>query len=175
MFNAPSLRSPHRCNHSSSGGASEPAGVSTLEVPNQMDSGTLVMILIVALVVVVLLFLIRAAGAGRRRPQLRPLAAEARDRYAGEWDEIETKFVDAPEQAVREAEALVMSVLRERGHPLVERDLPQEVQRAHRLGYSSRDRTEGMRQALLHYRAVMERMVGPEDRTQREQRRREMA
>jgi hypothetical protein len=140
-----------------------------------MDTGTLVTILVVALVVVVLLFLIRAAGLGRRRPQLRPLSAESRDRYVNEWDEIETKFVDAPEQAVREAEALVMSVLRERGHPLVERDLPQEVQRAHRLGYSSRDRTEGMRQALLHYRAVMERMVGPEDRTQREQRRREMA
>jgi hypothetical protein len=140
-----------------------------------MDTGTLVTILVVALVVVVLLFLARAAGLGRRRPQLRQLSAESRDRYANEWDEIETKFVDAPEQAVREAEALVMSVLRERGHPLVERDLPQEVQRAHRLGYSSRDRTEGMRQALLHYRAVMERMVGPEDRTQREQRRREMA
>lgn len=140
-----------------------------------MDTGTLVTILVVALVVVVLLFLIRAAGVGRRRPQLRPLPAESRDRYANEWDEIETKFVDAPEQAVREAEALVMSVLRERGHPLLERDLPREVQRAHRLGYSSRDKTEGMRQALLHYRAVMERMVGPEDKALRDQRRREMA
>ena len=140
-----------------------------------MDTGTLVTILVIALVVVVLLFLIRAAGVGRRRPQLRPLSAEARDRYVHDWDEIEIKFVDAPEQAVREAEALVMSVLRERGHPLLERDLPHEVQRAHRLGYSSRDRTEGMRQALLHYRAVMERMVGPEDKAGREQRRREMA
>lgn len=140
-----------------------------------MDTGTLVMILVVALVVVVLLFLIRAAGVGRRRPQLRALPAESRDRYVSEWDEIETKFVDSPEQAVREAEALVMSVLRERGHPLTERDLPQEVQRAHKLGYTSRDRTEGMRQAILHYRAVMERMVGPEDQARREQRRREMA
>jgi hypothetical protein len=140
-----------------------------------MDTGTLVTILVVALIVVVLLLLLRAAGVGRRRPQLRALAAESRDRYIADWDEIETKFVDAPEQAVREAEALVMSVLRERGHPLTERDLPQEVQRAHRLGYSSRDRTEGMRQALLHYRTVMERMVGPEDKTRPEQRRREMA
>jgi hypothetical protein len=140
-----------------------------------MDTGNLVTILVVALIVVVLLFLVRAAGIGRRRPKLRPLPAESRDRYVHEWDEIETKFVDAPEQAVREAEALVMSVLRERGHPLIERDLPPEVQRAHRLGYSSRDRTEGMRQALLHYRAVMERMVAPEDKAQREQRRREMA
>jgi hypothetical protein len=140
-----------------------------------MDTGTLVMILVVALVIVVLLFLFRAAGVGRPRPKLRPLAAESRDRYISEWDEIETKFVDGPEQAVREAEALVMSMLRERGHPLTERDLPREVQSAHRLGYSTKDKTEGMRQAILQYRAVMERFVGPEDPAHREQRRREMA
>jgi hypothetical protein len=129
-----------------------------------MDTGTLVTILVVALVIVVLLFLVRAAGIGRRRPQLRPLPAEMRDRYAHEWDEIEAKFVDSPEQAVREAEALVMTVLRERGHPLMERELPSEVQKAHKLGFSSRDKTEGMRQAMLQYRSLMERMVGPEER-----------
>jgi hypothetical protein len=142
-----------------------------------MDTGTLVTILVVALVVVVLLFLIRAAGVGRARPRLRPLPAESRERYINEWDAIESKFVDSPEQAIREAEALVLSVLRERGHPLTERDLPPEVQRAHKLGYTSRDKTEGMRQAMLHYRAVMERMVGSEEqvRADAEQRRREMA
>ncbi len=141
-----------------------------------MDTGTLVMILVVALVVVVLLLLIRTAVAGRRaRPRLQPLASESRDRYIQEWDQIEQKFVDSPEQAVREAESLVLSVLRERGHPLTERELPAEVRNAHKLGYSSKDRTEGMRQALLHYRAVIERMVGPEDEARREQRRREMA
>ncbi len=140
-----------------------------------MDMGTLVTVLVIALVVVVLLLLVRAAGVGRSRPRLRALASESRDRYINDWDEIETKFVDAPEQAVREAEALVMSVLRERGHPLTERDLPQEVQRAHKLGYSSRDKTEGMRQALLHYRAVVVRMVGTDEQAMRDQRRREMA
>lgn len=140
-----------------------------------MDTGTLITILVVALVVVVLLLLFRAAGVGRRRPKLRPLAPDARARYVSEWDEIETKFVDSPEQAVREAEALVMSVLRERGHRLTERDLPLEVQRAHRLGYKAKDKTESMRQALLHYRVVVERMVGPEDQARREQRKREMA
>jgi hypothetical protein len=142
-----------------------------------MDTGTLVIVLVVALVVVVLLLLIRAATGGRRtRAQLRALPADSRERYIREWDEVENKFVDNPEQAVREAEALVMSVLRERGHPLTERHLPVEVQRAHRLGYASKDRTEGMRQALLHYRTVVERMVGPEGETRRDDRpRREMA
>jgi len=140
-----------------------------------MDAGTLITILVIALVVVVLLFLLRAAEVSRRRPKLRPLAPDASDRYASEWDEVEAKFVDSPEQALREAEALVMSVLRERGHPLTERDLPQEVKRAHRLGYASKDKTEGMRQALLQYRVVMERMVGPENQARREQRKRELA
>jgi hypothetical protein len=141
-----------------------------------MDTGTLVMILVVALVVVVLLLLIRAAtSGGRARPDLRPLSAESRDRYIQEWDQIEEKFVDSPEQAVREAESLVLSVLRERGHPLTERDLPREVQRAHKLGTSSKDKTEGMRQALLSYRSLMERMVGPEDKVRRDETRREMA
>ena len=141
-----------------------------------MSTGTLITILVVALVVVVLLLLIRAASVGRRaRPNLRPLAAESRERYVNEWDDIEAKFVDSPEQAVREADALVMSVLRERGHPLTDRDLPVEVQRAHRL-MRSRDRTEGMRQALLQYRAVRERMVGSQDEVRRDEvRRREMA
>lgn len=140
-----------------------------------MDTGTLVTILVVVLVVVVLLLLVRAAGIGRRPPRLRMLAPESRDRYIQEWDEVEAKFVDSPEQAVREAESLVMAMLRERGHPLTERDLPAEVKRAHKLGYSSRDRTEAMRQAVLEYRGVMERMMGPEDRARREEARPEVA
>jgi hypothetical protein len=140
-----------------------------------MDQGTLVAIGVVALVVIVLLLLIRAASAGRRRPRLRALPAESRERYISDWDDIESKFVESPEQAVREAESLVMSMLRERGHPLTDRDLPQEMKRAHKLGYSSRDRTEGMRQALLQYRGVMEQMMGSAEDARGEQRRREMA
>jgi len=138
-----------------------------------MDNGTLVTLLVVALAVLVLLLLIRAASGVRRgRPKLSPLPVDARERYIHDWDEIETKFVDGPEQAVREAEALVMSVMRERGHPLTERDLPREMHRANKL--RTRNGTEGMRQALLHYRSLMEKMVGSEDKAARE-RRREMA
>jgi hypothetical protein len=149
-----------------------------------MDIGTLVTLGIVVLVVAVLLFLIRASGLGRRRPQLRPLAPGARDRYINEWDQIEMMFIDAPEEAVRQAETLVMSVLRERGHKLSDRDLPDEMKRAHKHAYEARDRTEGMRQAMLQYRAMMVRHVGPEDAMQKdrepqaaedERQRREMA
>jgi hypothetical protein len=51
------------------------------------------------------------------------------------------------------------------------------MQRARKLGCSRGDRTERMRQALLHYRALMERMMadGPMGDVRREQHRREMA
>ena len=140
-----------------------------------MDTQTLVVIGVIALVVFVLLLLIRAAGSGRRTPRLRPVTADARERYISDWDDIEAKFVDSPEQSVREAEALVMAVLRDRGHPLTERDLPQDVQRARRLSYTSRNKTEAMRQAMLHYRAVMERMIGSTDDARRDTGRRELA
>src|ERR1051325_7774383 len=141
-----------------------------------MDQGTLVVIGVIALVVVVILLLIRAAGSRQRMPRLRPLAAESRERYIGEWDDLEAKFVDAPEQTVREAESLVMSMLRERGHPLTERELPREMQQAHRLGYSSRGgRTEGLAEAPPQYRSLMERMIGSTEDVRRDQRRREMA
>ena len=146
-----------------------------------MDTGTLVTIAVIVLAVVVLLLLFRAIGSGRKRPNLRRLSTSARQRYITEWDNIETRFIDTPEEAVRQAEVVVMSVLRERGHPLSDRDLPNDMKRAHKLAYGSRDRTEGMRQAMLHYRAVMERHIGTEEDVQREQeredsqRRREMA
>lgn len=142
-----------------------------------MTTGTLVTIAVVVLAIVVLLLLVRAFTGRRKQPTLSPLAVESRDRYVTEWDRIETHFIDAPEDAVREADAIVMSVLRERGHPLGERDLPNEVRLARREAVDRKDKTEGMRQAMLHYRAVMERMIGPENEAQRveRERRREMA
>jgi hypothetical protein len=140
-----------------------------------MDTQTLVVIGVVALVVVVLLVLVRAARSGRRTPRLRPLTGDARERYISDWDDIEAKFVDSPEQSVREAEALVTAVLRDRGHPLTERELPREMQRARRLSYTSRNKTEAMRQAMLHYRSVMERMMGSIDDGRRGTVRREVA
>jgi hypothetical protein len=138
-----------------------------------MDTGTIVTIAVVVLAVVVLLLLFRAIGSGRKRPNLRRLSTSARQRYITEWDNIETRFIDTPEEAVRHAEVVVMSVLRERGHLLSDRDLPSEMKSAHKLAYGSRDRTEGMRQAMLHYRAVMERHIGTDEDIQREQEREE--
>ena len=130
--------------------------------------------LVVGLAVLVIVLMLVSARVGRRagKANLVPLSNDSRDRYLVEWDRIETRFIDAPEEAVREADALVMSVLRERRHPLEERRLPREMQDAHHDATAKGDRTEGMRRALLHYRVVMEKMVGA---PVRDERRREMA
>lgn len=127
----------------------------------------------VLLIILILLF----ARGGAKRANLLPLSSEARDRFVTDWGRIEMRFVDEPEQAVREADALVMSVLRERGHTLRERELPAEVRSARReASVDHGDRTERLRRALLQYRAAMEKAVGSPLRSESEpESRREMA
>ena len=129
-----------------------------------------------ALLVIVLIVLFgRVARNDGGRVDLLQLADDSRDRYLVDWDRIEMRFVDAPEEAVREADALVMSLLRERRHPLETRRLPNDIREARDDASMRRgDRTEGMRRAMLHYRAVMEKMVGAPVHPER-QSRREMA
>jgi hypothetical protein len=131
-------------------------------------STTALVVIGLAVVVIVLMLLIARGGGRARQAKLMPLSNDSRDRYLVEWDRIETRFIDAPEEAVREADALVMSLLRERRHPLEERRLPREMQDAHHDATVKGDRTEGMRRALLHYRAVMEKMVGAPVRDERD-------
>ncbi|SRR5258706_4854808 len=124
-------------------------------------SETALVIIGLALLVIVFMVLFGMAGRNGRRVDMLPLADESRDRYLVDWDRIETRFVDAPEEAVREADALVISLLRERRHPLVTERLPKELREAREdASMEKGDRTEGMRRAMLHYRAVVEKMVG---------------
>jgi hypothetical protein len=139
----------------------------------QMSNTTLAVVGLAVIVIVLMLLFARGARRGRRA-DLVQLSNDSRDRYLVEWDRIETRFLDAPEEAVREADALVMSLLRERRHPLEERHLPREMQDAHLDATVRGDRTEGMRRAMLHYRTVMEKMVGAPVRAERDGRR-EMA
>jgi hypothetical protein len=138
-----------------------------------MSNTTLAVVGLAVIVIVLMLLFARGARRGRRA-NLVQLSNDSRDRYLVEWDRIETRFLDAPEEAVREADALVMSMLRERRHPLEERRLPREMQDAHHDATVRGDRTEGMRRAMLRYRTVMEKMVGAPVRAERDGRR-EMA
>lgn len=124
-----------------------------------MDPMTWVIVGAVVLLLIILLFALSRRSGRYRRPELRPLTPEARDRYVARWDQIEARFVEAPAEAVREADALVLALLGEREHPLAENQLPDGVRKARRE--AAKGGTEGMRLAILNYRAVVEEMARP--------------
>jgi len=147
-----------------------------LEVLTKQLSTTVVVVIAIVIVALIVIGLIAAARSGRvRRPSLKTLAPESRERYVTQWDRVESKFVDSPDEAVKEADALLLALLGEREHPLAEEKLPATMRKARReaIGQEGKGGTEGMRQALLHYRAVIEEYARPDE--SEEKPRREMA
>jgi hypothetical protein len=116
------------------------------------------------------------AGRAKRRDdlELRPLSQAARDRYAEQWDDLQSRFVDVPQAAVVQADELIVMVMRERGYPvddfesqsdLVSVDHPRVVQN-YRIGHDVRDKTtkgqattEDLRQGVVAYRALFDELV----------------
>ncbi len=117
----------------------------------------------------------------KRREQLdiRPLDPAQGQRYAEAWRDTQARFVDSPEQAIREGDHLVTEVMRERGYPMedfdqrsadVSVDHPQVVENyraAHAISLSNEQgkaSTEDLRQAMVHYRALfVELLEQPEE------------
>jgi hypothetical protein len=126
-----------------------------------MDVASWVIVGVVAFMVIMILLALSGRIGRYSRRALRPLAPEAVDRYSAAWDRIESHFMDAPEEAVREADALVLALLGELGHPLADDRLPNGVMQARRAAEGREVRgTEGLRRAMLYYRGVIENMVG---------------
>ena len=126
-----------------------------------MSTSLLVLIVIVALVLVGGLMMLRSLGRGR----LRALPPESRARYATAWHEIEAHFIDHPAEAIQEADRLAQEMLRERGARLEEGKLPKRLVHARTVTETREGEagTEGMRQAMLHYRAEIEDGIGKDE------------
>jgi hypothetical protein len=106
---------------------------------------------------------------------IRELTPAARDRYFEEWRAVQVRFVDAPAQAVTEADHLVQQVMRDRGYPVddfdtradaISVDHPHVVENyrvAHGV-WAANERgeatTEDLRQSLVHYRSLFEELLG---------------
>ena len=114
-----------------------------------------------------------------RRSQfdIRPLAPESRARYLERWKDVQAQFVDDPAPAVSDADRLIGEALRERGDPVddfdqraadLSVDYPDVVEN-YRAGHSvaaagdSPTDTEDLRQAMVHYRSLFDRLVERED------------
>lgn len=133
-----------------------------------MDLVTLIVDVVIALwLVAVLVGIGRAVKA--RPARLAPLPEPERHRFVMGWERISARFLYEPARAVGEADSLLISLLGARGHPLDDARLPRDMQKArHEAAAAAKgrpsDRTEAMRQVVLRYRAVFDRMIGPRER-----------
>jgi hypothetical protein len=107
--------------------------------------------------------------------EIRPLSDTARANYASSWRTIQEQFVDQPENCVVKAQALVTTVMKDRGYPIESRDqmladlsvehastleqyrLAQAISQSAANGQAS---TEDLRQAMIKYRALFSDLLG---------------
>jgi hypothetical protein len=110
--------------------------------------------------------------------EIRPLSASERDHFIESWRVIQAEFVDQPKQALAKADDLLTDVMRARGYPMedfeqrsadLSVDHPSVVQHyragrdiatRHRDGHAD---TEDLRQAMIHFRALFDELVGESD------------
>jgi hypothetical protein len=104
------------------------------------------------------------------------LSDGVRARYAEEWRQVQARFVDEPEAAVREADQLVQRVMSDRGYPVADDferraadvsvdypDVVENFREGHRL--AGEGDTEALRQAMVHFRSLFaELLEGDRDR-----------
>lgn len=110
-----------------------------------------------------------------RKLDIRSLSEEARAKYAADWVAIQERFVDSPGEAVAGGYALVTTVMTERGYPTgddeqAQADLSVEhaqtvthfraAKEISRNAASGNVKTEDLRQALIHYRALFADLLG---------------
>jgi len=110
----------------------------------------------------------------RKELEIRPLDPGARNAYAQRWRSTQERFVDAPSQAVGDADTLVQQVMRERGYPVGDFDqqardvsvdhagVVAEYHAAHKismLNAQGQASTEQLREAMVHYRALFTELL----------------
>ncbi len=104
--------------------------------------------------------------------EIRPLTANERMRFSGQWTETKALFVDSPVEAVARGDRIVGEMMNTRGYPMgdFERrhgDLTvehQDVARQYLAGHEIAQRsgeatTEELRRAFNHYEALFSDMV----------------
>ncbi len=118
----------------------------------------------------------------RRELSIHHLSPEQRERFGKAWESAQTKFVDTPSTGLRDADLLVLQVMRDRGYPveqfedrakLVSVDYPELVEHfraAHSVAVDNEQdgaSTEQLRQAMVDYRYLFDEMIegGEPERT----------
>lgn len=109
-----------------------------------------------------------------KRYDIHPLSAADRDRFRADWQRIEMRFVERPTTAVAEADELVADIMRVQGYPTGDFEkhaaqlsvnhprVVEHYRAGHKVmgGAPGSASTEDLRQALLHYRALFDELIG---------------
>jgi hypothetical protein len=110
---------------------------------------------------------------------IRPLSYEEHTRFAEEWRDVKSVFVDSPVEAVLHADRLVATMMKTVGYPMADFDRRYEdltvdhadVASHYREGHAVIERhngagasTEEMRQAMKHYEALYDHLAADADR-----------
>jgi len=110
----------------------------------------------------------------RQELEIQPVSAETAERYTLEWRDVQARFVDQPNEAVKDADRLVTRLMQERGYPTedfqqrvadVSVDHPNVVDNyrgAHTVWESNEQGkagTEDLRRAMVHYRSLFEELL----------------
>jgi hypothetical protein len=107
--------------------------------------------------------------------ELRPLSPQSREKYKQSWSAVQAKFVEAPRQAVAEAERLVNLLVAELGYPAegYERQVAdlsvrhghsvKHYREAHETGLREDAGTDELRDALIGYRKLFDDLMDRND------------
>jgi len=106
--------------------------------------------------------------------KIRDLEPAERDRFSNEWRAVQARFVDDPQAAVTDADALVSSLMQTRGYPVADFDqraadvsvdhpgVVANYRAAHdvasRIGKGDVS-TDDLRTATIHYRSLFEELI----------------
>ena len=105
---------------------------------------------------------------------IRPLTQIEHDRYVADWTGVQTKFVDDPATAIKDADRLIIEVMLLRNYPVANFDeraadisvnYPEVVTNyrvAHEIALKNEQKTadtEELRQAMVHYRSLFNELL----------------
>ena len=106
--------------------------------------------------------------------KIRDLDSTERERFSGQWQSVQSRFIDYPKGAVTEADELVSSLMQTRGYPVADFDqraadisvdhplVVDHYRSAHEIALRQRKgeaSTEDLRTAMIHYRSLFEELV----------------
>lgn len=117
--------------------------------------------------------------------RVRPLNPEEQQNFSEAWRVTQTRFVDDPPLAIREADHLVCDVMRTKGYPMADFDRRAEdlsvdhahVVRNYRAAHAIATKepgaatTEDLRQAMVYYRELFDELLEAHPVTTPEKRR----